>query len=75
MGPRIGFSYMLTKDAKNIIRGSYVRVHEQMMGRDAVTTFGAGAAAEQRDIYDNRPQWHVRDRAPHGSSQRQPCSV
>ena len=52
MGPRIGFSYMLTKDAKNIIRGSYVRVHEQMMGRDAVTTFGAGGAAEQRDTYD-----------------------
>jgi hypothetical protein len=53
MGPRIGFSYMLTKDAKNIIRGSYVRVHEQMMGRDAVTTFGADAAAQQRDTYDN----------------------
>jgi hypothetical protein len=52
-GPRIGFSYQLTGDAKNIIRGSYVRVHEQMMGRDAVTTFGADAAAEQRDTYDN----------------------
>ena len=52
MGPRIGFWYMLTRDAKNIIRGSYVRVHEQMMGRDAVTIFGAGGAAEQRDIFD-----------------------
>jgi hypothetical protein len=51
-GPRIGFSYMLTRDAKNIIRGSYVRLHEQMMGRDAVTTFGAGGAAQQRDTYD-----------------------
>jgi hypothetical protein len=52
VGPRIGFSYMLTGDAKNIIRGSYVRVHEQMMGRDAVTTFGAGGAAEQRNTFD-----------------------
>ena len=52
VGPRIGFSYMLTRDAKNILRGSYVRVHEQMMGRDAVTTFGAGGTAQQRDTYD-----------------------
>ena len=51
-GPRIGFSYMLTSDAKNIVRGSYVRVHEQMMGRDAVTIFGAGGAAAQRDTFD-----------------------
>lgn len=52
VGPRIGFSYMLTGDAKNIVRGSYVRVHEQMMGRDAVTTFGAGGRATQIDEYD-----------------------
>ena len=49
VGPRIGFSYMLTGDAKNIVRGSYVRLHEQMMGRDAVTIFGAGGTALQRD--------------------------
>lgn len=52
VGPRIGFSYMLTADAKNILRGSYVRVHEQMMGRDAVTLFGAGDTARQVDTYD-----------------------
>jgi hypothetical protein len=52
VGPRIGASYMLTSDAKNIVRASYVRVHEQMMGRDAVTTFGAGGTATQRDTYD-----------------------
>ena len=52
VGPRIGFSYMLTGDAKNIIRGSYVRVHEQMMGRDAVTTFGAGGTAQERNLFD-----------------------
>jgi hypothetical protein len=53
VGPRIGASYMLTRDAKNIVRASYVRLHEQMMGRDAVTTFGAGGTANQRDTYDN----------------------
>jgi Carboxypeptidase regulatory-like domain/TonB dependent receptor-like, beta-barrel len=52
VGPRVGFSYMLTKDAKNIVRGSYVKLHEQMMGRDAVTTFGAAGAAALRDTYD-----------------------
>ncbi|MGQ0732424.1 MAG: TonB-dependent receptor domain-containing protein [Acidobacteriota bacterium] len=52
IGPRIGFSYMVTEDAKNILRGSYVRVHEQMMGRDAITTFGAGDVAGQIDDFD-----------------------
>jgi hypothetical protein len=52
IGPRFGFSYMVTSDARNVLRGSYVRVHEQVMGRDAVTLFGATEAAEQRDLYD-----------------------
>jgi hypothetical protein len=52
VGPRLGFSYMLTSDAKNILRGSLVRVHEQVMGRDAVTLFGADAAAATVDRYD-----------------------
>lgn len=52
VGPRVGFSYMLTGDAKNILRGSYVRVHEQMMGRDAITIFGADGAAATIDEYD-----------------------
>jgi hypothetical protein len=52
VGPRVGFSYMVTDDAKNVFRGSYVRVHEQMMGRDAITTFGAGNVAGTLDEYD-----------------------
>ncbi len=52
IGPRLGFAYMLTRDARNILRGSFVRVHEQMMGRDAVTLFGAGGRAAFRDEYD-----------------------
>jgi len=51
--PRVGFSYMLTKDAKNLLRGSYVRVGEQVMGRDAITTFGGEGRTRQVDLYDN----------------------
>ncbi len=50
--PRLGFSYLVTKDAKNVLRGSYVRLGEQMMGRDAVTLFGAGGRAGFLDTYD-----------------------
>lgn len=52
IGPRFGFSYMLTSDARTVLRGSAVRVHEQVMGRDGVTTFGANDAAAERNIYD-----------------------
>jgi len=52
VAPRFGFSYQLTKDARTILRGSAVRVHEQVMGRDAITLFGANEAAGQRDEYD-----------------------
>jgi hypothetical protein len=52
IGPRFGFSYRVTADSKNILRGSYGRQHEQVMGRDAVTLFGAGDVAETRNTYD-----------------------
>jgi hypothetical protein len=50
--PRVGVSYLLTSDARNVLRASYVRVSEQMMGRDAVTTFGASNFYAQTDYYD-----------------------
>jgi hypothetical protein len=52
IGPRFGFSYQLTSDARTILRGSAVRVHEQVMGRDAITLFGANEAAGDVNIYD-----------------------
>ena len=52
VGPRLGFSYLVTRDAKNVLRASYVRVHEQMMGRDAVTLFGGAEAAGERNEFD-----------------------
>ena len=49
----LGFSYLLTKDAKNVLRGSYVRIHQQLMGtRHPVAAFGGDDAAGLRDIYD-----------------------
>lgn len=51
--PRLGFAYLLTRDAKNVLRGSYARVAEQVMGRDGITTFGADARVNQRFEYDN----------------------
>jgi hypothetical protein len=50
--PRVGLSYLVTGDAKNVLRASYARVGEQMMGRDAVTTFGASSRVGRRDEYD-----------------------
>jgi hypothetical protein len=50
--PRAGFSYLVTRDAKNVLRGSYARMGEQMMGRDAVTLFGATGRAGFTDTYD-----------------------
>jgi Carboxypeptidase regulatory-like domain/TonB dependent receptor len=52
IAPRLGFSYMLTKDARNVIRGSYIRAYEQVMGRDAVTLFGATGRTDEIDEYD-----------------------
>jgi hypothetical protein len=53
IGPRLGFSYLLTEDAKNVLRGSYGRVHEQLQGgRHPVSSFGGEPSASFRDTYD-----------------------
>ncbi len=53
IAPRLGFSYVLTEDAKNVLRGSYVRIHQQLMGtRHPVAAFGGDDAAGLRDLYD-----------------------
>ena len=53
IAPRLGFSYVLTEDAKNVLRGSYVRIHQQLMGtRHPVASFGGDDAAGLRDEYD-----------------------
>jgi hypothetical protein len=51
--PRIGATYLLTQDAKNVLRASYSRLGEQVMGRDGVTTFGSDDTVSFRREYDN----------------------
>jgi Carboxypeptidase regulatory-like domain/TonB dependent receptor-like, beta-barrel len=51
--PRLGATYLLTADAKNILRASWVRLGEQVMGRDGVTIFGADSTVNVRIDYDN----------------------
>ncbi|MCC7034863.1 MAG: TonB-dependent receptor [Acidobacteria bacterium] len=51
--PRFGAVYLLTADAKNILRGTVVRVGEQMMGRDAITSFGGSGTVNITTLYDN----------------------
>ena len=51
--PRLGATYLLTQDAKNVLRASYARLGEQVMGRDGVTIFGADDTVSFRREYDN----------------------
>jgi hypothetical protein len=50
VGPRLGATYQLTSDSKNVVRGSWGRVHEAPIGLriGAAGTNRAGA----RDLYD-----------------------
>lgn len=53
VGPRLGFSYLLTSDAKNVLRGTFARVHEQLQGgRHGVSSFGGADRSASRDTYD-----------------------
>lgn len=49
--PRAGISYLLTSDARNVIRASYGRLYEQVNGRDYIVTFGSLGAVETTDVY------------------------
>ncbi|HSF20165.1 MAG TPA: carboxypeptidase regulatory-like domain-containing protein [Vicinamibacteria bacterium] len=56
-GPRVGFSYLLTEDARNVVRGFAGRVHEAVMGRDQVTSYtgsegGSGGLSDLINEYD-----------------------
>jgi hypothetical protein len=52
VGPRFGFAYMVTADARTVLRGSAGRVHEQVNGRDPITTFATTSNRFRRDVYD-----------------------
>jgi hypothetical protein len=52
IGPRMGVAFLVTSDARNVLRASYGRVHEQVNGRDPITTFATTSVRFRRDIYD-----------------------
>jgi hypothetical protein len=52
VGPRFGFAYIVTGDNRTVLRGSAGRVHEQVNGRDPITTFSTTSNRSRRDIYD-----------------------
>lgn len=52
VGPRFGIAFLVTADARNVLRASAGRVHEQVNGRDPITTFGPTSNRLRRDLYD-----------------------
>jgi len=53
VAPRLGFSYLLTSDATNVLRGTFGKYHQQLMGtRNPVPSFGGNDAQGLRDEYD-----------------------
>jgi hypothetical protein len=55
VGPRLGMSYLVTPDARNVVRVFYGRLHEQVNGRDPITTFSPfnqPTGRERRELYD-----------------------
>jgi hypothetical protein len=51
-GPRVGLSYLLTSDARNIVRASYSRITEIVNGRDSLSGIITAPGVEIRDLYD-----------------------
>jgi hypothetical protein len=49
--PRAGIAYMVTSDARNVLRASYSRLYEQVNGRDYIVTFGNTGGVNTRDVY------------------------
>ncbi|OFW46219.1 MAG: hypothetical protein A3J29_05325 [Acidobacteria bacterium RIFCSPLOWO2_12_FULL_67_14b] len=52
IGPRVGAAVLLTEDARNVVRAFFGRVHEQVNGRDPITTFGPTSRRFQREMFD-----------------------
>jgi hypothetical protein len=52
--PRAGLAYLVTADARNVLRASYSRLYEQVNGRDYIVTFGNTGGVTTRDVYIDR---------------------
>jgi hypothetical protein len=51
VGPRFGVSYLVTRDAKNVLRFFAGRIHEMMAGSDVVESFATTSPVTTRDVY------------------------
>jgi hypothetical protein len=49
--PRVGIAYLVTADARNVLRASYARLYDQMNGRDYIVTFGTTGSVTTTDTY------------------------
>jgi hypothetical protein len=49
--PRVGIAYLVTSDARNVMRASYSRLSEQVNGRDYIVTFGNTGSLTTTDVY------------------------
>ena len=49
--PRVGASFLLTEDARNVIRASYGKLYEQVNGRDYIVQFNTTGAIEETNVY------------------------
>jgi carboxypeptidase family protein len=54
IGPRFGLTYLVTKDAKNVVRFFAGRTHEQMAGNDVVDTFAGVTPLTTTDVYRDK---------------------
>ena len=55
VGPRLGLAYLVTPDARNVVRVFYGRLIEQVNGRDPITTyspFSQPSQRERRELFD-----------------------
>jgi len=49
--PRLGAAYLVTSDAKNVLRASYSRLFEQVNGRDYIVSFGNTGGVTTTEVY------------------------
>ena len=49
VGPRAGIAYLVTPDARNVVRAFYGRLIEQVNGRDPITTYSPFNQPSQRE--------------------------
>jgi len=56
IGPRLGVAYLVTSDARTVLRASYGRIAEQVNGRDSITEFGGGSYASVGSLAAGLPR-------------------